>query len=130
MRYKYHRTKNEPREKSKYHNKKTIIDDITFDSKLEAKRFQELKILEQAGLIKDLVLQPTYELIPSFKKDNKTIRKCTYKVDFSYFDIELNKTIVEDTKGFKTNVYMLKKKMFEYNYPNLTIKEISKKNKV
>lgn len=80
--------------------------------------------MEQAGIIKDLVLQPTYELIPSFKKDNKTIRKCTYKADFTYYDIEQNKIIVEDTKGFKTDVYILKKKMFEYNYPNLTIKEI------
>lgn len=108
----------------KYYNKKTIIDGIVFASKLEAKRYTELKLLEKQGIIKDLELQPSYDLIPSFKKDNKTYRKGTYKADFSYFDIENNKTIVEDTKGFKTPVYMLKKKLFEYNYPNLTITEI------
>jgi hypothetical protein len=108
----------------KYYNKKTIIDGIVFASKLEAKRYTELKLLEKQGIIKDLELQPSYDLIPSFKKDNKTYRKSTYKADFSYFDIENNKTIVEDTKGFKTPVYMLKKKLFEYNYPNLTITEI------
>lgn len=108
----------------KYYNKKTIIDGIVFASKFEAKRYTELKLLEKQGIIKDLELQPSYDLIPSFKKDNKTYRKSTYKADFSYFDIENNKTIVEDTKGFKTPVYMLKKKLFEYNYPNLTITEI------
>jgi transposase len=110
----------------KYYNKKTIIDGIVFASKLEAKRYTELKLLEKQGIIKDLELQPSYDLIPSFKKDNKTYRKSTYKADFSYFDIENNKTIVEDTKGFKTPVYMLKKKLFEYNYPNLTITEIKR----
>lgn len=108
----------------KYYNKKTIIDGIVFASKLEAKRYTELKLLEKQGLIKDLELQPSYDLIPTFKKDNKTYRKSTYKADFSYYDKELNKIVVEDTKGFKTPVYMLKKKLFEYTYPNLTITEI------
>lgn len=124
MRFNHQRTKSEAREKTKYHNTKTIIDNITFDSKLEAIRYQELKLMEKAGLIKELTLQPSYELIPSFKKNNKTIRKCIYKADFSYYDIKQDKTIVEDTKGFKTDVYMLKRKMFEYNYPDLTIREI------
>lgn len=83
----------------KYYNKKTIIDGIVFASKLEAKRYTELKLLEKQGIIKDLELQPSYDLMPSFKKDNKTYRKSTYKADFSYFDIENDKTIVEDTKG-------------------------------
>jgi len=114
------------RGKSKYHNIKTTINNITFDSKLESKRYQELKLMERVGLIKDLILQPSYELIPSFKKNSKTYRKSTYKADFSYFDIELGKSIVEDTKGFKTDIYLLKKKMFEYKYPELEIKEIKR----
>ena len=109
---------------SKYHNKKVTIDGITFDSKLEAKRYTELKLLERNGIIKDLVLQPSYDLIPSFKKGNKTFKKATYKADFSYYDNELGKTIIEDTKGFKTDVYVLKKKLFEYLYKDLTITEI------
>ena len=110
--------------RNKYHNKKVVIDNITFDSKLEATRYQELKLLEKKGIIKDLVLQPSYDLIPSFKKGNKTYRKTTYRADFSYYDNELNKTIIEDTKGFKTDVYILKKKLFEYQNKDLTIREI------
>lgn len=110
----------------KYHNTKTFINGIKFDSKLEAKRYTELKLLEKQGLIKDLTIQPSYELIPSFKKNNKTYRKTQYIADFSYYDIDLDKTIVEDTKGFKTDVYLLKKKLFEYNYPNLTIREVTR----
>jgi hypothetical protein len=110
----------------KYHNKKTKIDGIIFDSKLEAKRYTELKMLEKNEYIKELKLQPSYDLIPSFKKGNKIYRKTTYRADFSYYDNKLNKTIIEDTKGFKTPVYMLKKKLFEYIYPNLTIVEIKK----
>lgn len=109
---------------SKYNNKKVTIDGITFDSKLEATRYTELKLLERKGLIKDLVLQPSYELIPSFKKGNKTFKKASYIADFSYYDTELNKTIVEDTKGFKTDVYVLKRKLFEYLYKDLTIREV------
>lgn len=113
---------------NKYHNKKVIIDGFKFDSKLEATRYTELKLLERKGVIKDLKLHPSYELIPSFKKDNKTFKKASYIADFSYYDNGLNKTIVEDTKGFKTDVYILKKKLFEYLYKDLTIREIKARN--
>ena len=109
---------------NKYHNTKVTIDGVTFDSKLEAPRYTELKLLERKGLIKDLVLQPSDELIPGFKKGNKTFKKTSYIADFSYYDNELGKTIIEDTKGFKTDVYVLKKKMFEYLYKDLTIREV------
>ena len=98
-----------PVKTNKYHNKKVVIDGVTFDSKLEATRYRELKLLERKGLIKDLKLQPSYELIPTFKKGNKTYRKTQYVADFCYYDNELGKTIIEDTKGFKTDVYILKK---------------------
>ena len=110
--------------RNKYHNKKTIIDGIKFDSKLEAKRYKELKKLEKEGLIKELKLQPSYDLIPKFKKNRTAYRKTVYRADFMYFDNNLNKYIVEDVKGFKTDVYLLKKKLFEYKYQNLEIKEI------
>lgn len=109
---------------SKYHSKKVILDGIEFDSKKEAKRYSELKLLERAGQIKDLELQKVFELQPSFKKNGKTYRKTTYKADFCYFDNEKGKYIVEDVKGFKTEVYKLKKKMFEYKYQDLELKEI------
>ena len=98
---------------NKYYNKKTEVNGILFDSKLEANRYKELILLQKAGLIKDLILQPSYELIPSFKKNNKTYRKTSYNADFSYFDINQGKIIIEDTKGFKTDIYMLKKKLFD-----------------
>ena len=112
------------RKTNKNHNKKTIINNIKFDSKIEAIRYVELKFLQNKGKIKNLVLQPKYELIPTFKKNNETFKKTYYIADFSYYDNELNKTIVEDVKGFKTDVYKLKRKMFEYLYKDLTIREI------
>lgn len=52
--------------KNKYHNVKTKVGNITFDSKLEAKRYTELKLLEKNGLIKDLVLQPSLRASTKF----------------------------------------------------------------
>ena len=109
---------------SKYHSKKVIIDGITFDSEKEGKRYQELKLLEKAGLIKNLELQKEFELQPSFKKNGKTYRKISYKADYYYYDNHLDKYVVVDTKGFKTDVYKIKKKMFEYKYQDLELIEL------
>ena len=109
---------------NKYKNKKVVVDGIEFDSKKEANRYKELKLLEKAGEIKDLELQKVFELIPSFKKNGKAYRKTTYKVDFSYFDTREGKYKVEDVKGFKTDVYKLKKKLFEYKFKELDLKEV------
>lgn len=111
---------------TKYHNKKTIVNGITFDSKLEAKRYNELKLMERSGIIKDLQLQPSFELIPTFKKNGKTFRACSYKADFTYYDQEKQQQIVEDTKGFETKDYKIKKKLFEYKFPELSIQEIKR----
>jgi hypothetical protein len=59
-----------------------------------------------------------------FKKNGKTYRKIVYKADFEYFDIQQGKVIIEDVKGVKTEVYKLKKKLFEYKYPELSITEV------
>lgn len=109
---------------NKYGNRKIIVDGIKFDSKLEANRYQELKILKKIGEIKDLDRQVKFELQPSYKKNGKTIRAIYYIADFVYYDLNKKKKIVEDTKGFKTEVYKLKKKLFEFKYPELEIKEI------
>ena len=114
----------------KYHNKKTFIDGIKFDSKLEAERYAQLKMMERAGVIRDLELQPEYELIPSFKKDGKTWRKTVYKADFMYILAEDDKTIIEDVKGsisVITDVFRLKQKLFEYRYPDYTISIVTSK---
>ncbi|MGO3751192.1 MAG: DUF1064 domain-containing protein [Peptoniphilaceae bacterium] len=109
---------------SKYKAKKTKVDGITFDSRKEANRYKELKLLERAGVIKSLELQPKFLLQEEYIKDGKTIKEITYKADFMYYDGEKNKVVIEDVKGFKTDVYRLKKKLFEYKYKNLKIMEV------
>lgn len=108
----------------KYHNKNTVADGIKFDSKLEAERYAQLKILERAGVIRDLELQPEYELLPSFRKNGKIWRRTLYKADFRYILAEDDRTIIEDVKGSTaviTDVFRLKQKLFEYKYPEYTI---------
>lgn len=107
---------------SKYRNKKVKIDMFVFDSIAESRRYKELAILEKAGHIKELKLQPKFLLQESFKKNGKTYRKIEYIADFQY--IENNKTIVEDVKGKETDVFKLKHKLFEFKYPQLELKII------
>ena len=104
----------EPEKKSKYSSAKTDVDGIRFDSKKEAEFYAELKLREKAGEISDLRLQPRYLLQEAFKHDGKQYREIEYVADFEY--IENGETVVIDVKGFKTAVYMLKKKLFLYKY--------------
>lgn len=97
---------------NKYNNKKVIIDNITFDSKKEARRYKELKLMEKAGLITNLALQPKFLLQDKFKYRNKTYRKIEYIADFSYIRKEDDILVIEDVKGLKTDVYRLKEKLF------------------
>jgi hypothetical protein len=105
---------------SKYHNRKTILDGIRFDSQKEASRWAELRILEKAGVIKDLRRQVKYILIPAQyiqpeKGRRKLIEKeCSYLADFVY--TENGKTVVEDTKGVKTAAYIVKRKLMLERY--------------
>ena len=107
---------------SKYHNRKTIVNDIKFDSKHEADRYIELQILLKAGEISDLRLQVPFELIPTFKLNNETFRLTKYIADFVYKDKQGNE-IVEDAKGMKTDVYKLKRKLMAYIH-HIVIKEV------
>lgn len=108
---------------AKYHNKKVEYDGYTFDSIRERNYYIKLKLLEKAGKIKELELQKEFELQPSFKLNNKTSRKITYRADFTYKTTEDDKLHVIDVKGFRTDVYRLKKKLFEYKY-RIEIEEI------
>lgn len=107
---------------NKYRNKKVIVAEKEFDSKREGNRYKELKLLERAGEIKDLELQPRFLLQDSFKKNGRTFRKIEYVADFKY--IENGKAIVEDVKGMQTDVFKLKHKIFEKVYPDLELKII------
>jgi hypothetical protein len=88
----------------KYRNVKTVVDGITFDSKKEAKRYGELKLMQAAGLISCLELQVSYRL---FIKGELI---CTYRADFRYKDKDGN-VIVEDVKGVRTRDYIIKRKL-------------------
>ena len=110
---------------NKYHNVKTKVDGIKFDSIKESKRYYQLKLLEKAKLITELELQKKFELQPSYINDNgEKIRAIYYIADFFYYDKTKQKYIVEDVKGYRNEVYKLKKKIFEYQYSNLVINEI------
>lgn len=106
---------------SKYKNKKVVCDGIKFDSIKEKNYYIKLKTLEELGRIRDLKLQVKFELQPSFKFKQNTIRAINYIADFTYID-ENNKLHIVDTKGVKTDVYKLKKKMM--NYKGYEIEEI------
>jgi len=111
---------------NKYRNTKIIIDGIEFDSKKEGLRYKELKLLERAGLIKELKMQTSFELQPSFKKNGKTIRAITYKSDFDYYTKD-GRHVLEDVKSpatAKDKTYILKKKMLQYKYDDIEFKEI------
>lgn len=108
---------------NKYKNKSVEYHGIKFDSKKEMAYYIKLELLEQKGIIKDLELQKSFELQPSFKLNGKTYKKITYRADFSYVSVQDNKIHIVDTKGFRTEVYKLKKKMFAYKY-GIEIEEI------
>ena len=96
---------------SKYKAKKTVVDGITFDSKKEAARYSELKLLERAGEVHELRRQVKFVLIPPQKENGKVIeRECSYIADFVYNDKE-GRLVVEDTKGVKTKDYIIKRKL-------------------
>lgn len=109
----------------KYKNIKVKVNGIQFDSKKEASRYVELKLLQKAGVIKDLTLQPKFLLQEGFRDSiGENHRQIKYIADFKYFDIEKNCTVIEDVKGMKTDVYKLKKKLFLYKYRDLIFREI------
>ena len=111
----------------KYHNQTITMGGERYDSKKEFRRWHELRLMEAAGLIKDLQRQVKFVLIPSQKKEGKVIaRECAYIADFVYQEkIGLNEwqTVVEDAKGMKTEVYKIKKKLMLWVH-GIEIKEV------
>lgn len=105
---------------NKYKAKKCTVDGITFDSKKEAKRYGELKLLVRAGEISHLELQPDFEVAINGK------HICNYKADFGYVDVKTKEVIIEDVKSVATSqisTYRLKKKLVEAIY-QIEIKEV------
>lgn len=100
--------------KPKYNNKKVEYNGIKFDSKKELKFYLQLLEREQNGEVSNIRLQVPFTLQPSFKFNGKTIRAITYKADFVYYDNTDKKEHIVDTKGFRTEVYKIKKKIMLY----------------
>lgn len=97
--------------KSKYKNKKTIVDGITFDSMAEAKRYSELKTYENSGAISKLELQKVFHLAESCVINGRKKPPLKYKADFVY--MQNGKQVVEDKKGFLTQVYKMKRHLMK-----------------
>lgn len=124
----------------KYGNKKVVVDGMEFDSKKEANRWAELRILEKAGLISDLRRQVKFVLIPAQYEESTEVyqrgpnkgkpkrgklleHECSYVADFMYRVTETDRTAVEDTKGFQTKDYIIKRKLMLERY-KIQIKEV------
>lgn len=101
---------------NKYKNKKTEIDNHVFSSQKEAKRYKELLLLQNTKKITGLTLQPKFNLIPAYKDKftGKMVKPIVYIADFLYTETDTKRVVVEDVKGFKTDVYKLKSKMFRF----------------
>lgn len=93
---------------SKYRSVKTVVGDVTFDSKAEARRWSELLLLERGGVITELVRQPQF----AFFIGEKLIFR--YIADFKYFEGE--REVIEDVKGVQTPVFRLKRKLIEAQF--------------
>ena len=103
---------------NKYGNKPITIDGITFQSIKEGSRWQKLRLLERAGEITGLARQVRIELVPK----TTLYRAVYYIADFVYFDKKSGKTVYEDTKGYRTQIYELKKKLLYWRH-GIEVKE-------
>lgn len=108
--------------KRKYRNKKAVVDGRTFDSKLEAKRYGELLLMQQEGEITELECQVP---IPLEGRDGPLLspkgRRLKYRADFRYLDRD-GSEVIEDAKGFETKEYKLKRAILAAQ--GVTIREI------
>ena len=112
--------------KSKYGNRKLKAPDgQVFDSVKEFHRWGVLRLLERAGKISDLKRQVKYVLIPAQRDESGKLleREMSYVADFQYIDNGLGMVVVEDVKGYKTEVYRLKKKLLLWVH-GIRIKEV------
>lgn len=110
--------------KRKYGNRKVTLDGYQFDSVREATRYSQLQLLQRAGQITDLELQPRFELIPRQRRDDgKPERACEYVADFRYTDVRTGKQVIEDTKGMRTRDYIVKRKLMLHVH-GISVREV------
>lgn len=97
----------------KFKNKITVVGDIVFRSKKEAKRYEDLLWQVSVGMIKNLERQPSFPLVINGTKVGK------YTADFYYFDNEKQMEVYEDVKGYLTNEQKFRIKVFKALYPDI-----------
>jgi len=110
---------------AKYRNRKTTLDGMTFDSAKEARRWQELKLLEAAGEIRRLRRQPRYSLFALPHAPGASAIVGHFTPDFGYVTRD-GLAVIEDVKSpitRKETAYRLRKKLFEANY-GVTVTEV------
>lgn len=100
--------------------KKCMVDDYIFDSMMEARFYVMLKYEQQKGDVIKIELQPQFTLLDKFKKLGKAVRAITYRADF-WVTRSDGKQYLYDVKGFKTDVFRLKKKLFDHRYPDIEL---------
>ena len=111
------------KKESKYGNKQVKIDGYTFDSKDEAKMYNELKLMDKCRLISDLEVHPLFMILAGFTdRDGIEVSKIMYEADFMFYDYKVKKTRVLDCKGFKTDVFKLKEKLFNRHFATAGLK--------
>ena len=109
--------------RAKFGNKKVVTQDGTFDSQREYKRWCELKLLQKAGEIFNLERQVKYVLIRSqTRSDGKKEREVAYIADFRYQTSKGSHTVLEDSKGVRTDAYIIKRKMI-LHFHGITVRE-------
>lgn len=106
--------------KQKFNAKKIEYDGIIFDSKTECDYFIHLKEKVKSGEIKSFTTQPNYVLQPKFTKYNKHYREISYSPDFMIVNNDDSITLV-DVKGFSTQASEMRRKMFDYQFPNIEL---------
>ena len=113
---------------SKFHNKKTIVDGILFDSQMESYYYLYLKELKEQGVVVDFKLQPVFILQEGFSKDGKRIQPIKYIADF---EVTYNDGHVEiiDVKGKITEAFRIKRKILLYKYRDVDFKCVREKGR-
>jgi hypothetical protein len=111
---------------SKYRNRKAEYNGISFDSCKEATKYAELLLLQKAGEIIAIELQPVFVLQEGFLRDGKFIRPITYRADFrvTYKDGTIVIMDVKPSATYQTVEYRLKKKLLLKRFPEIQFKEI------
>tara|TARA_B100000949_G_C13979820_1_gene324654 strand:- start:75 stop:506 length:432 start_codon:yes stop_codon:yes gene_type:complete len=116
-----------PKRPAKYRNIKTTVDGLEFDSRAEATRYRDLCVMQSAGEISDLELQPRIELVSRFKDAaGKTHKAVVYIGDFSYTEKGSDRPVIEDVKGVQTPVFRLKRRLMLQFRPALELRIIGR----